>query len=84
MEQLTAHGAFIVHPKDGAAVDSNSPIAYDEERVFLVGDLFNKVEDDLIAQAATGLFLGGANVSFSPMSFLISDNLDKWENLGRM
>jgi hypothetical protein len=62
---LTAHGALIVHQQDGSSVDSNCPIPYDEERVFLVGDLFNKEDGDLIATAANGTFIGGANVLLS-------------------
>ena len=59
---LTAHGALIVHQAGGSPVDTNCPIPYDEERVFLVGDLFNKIDTDLVAEAANGTFIGGANV----------------------
>ena len=59
---LTAHGALIVHQKGGSPVDTNCPIPYDEERVFLVGDLFNLIHTDLVAEAANGTFIGGANV----------------------
>jgi uncharacterized protein (DUF779 family) len=59
---LTAHGALIVHQIGGSPVDTNSPIPYDEERVFLVGDYFNKEDGDLVATAANGTFIGGANV----------------------
>lgn len=59
---LTAHGALIVHQKDGSPYDTNSPIPYDEERLFLVGDLFNKVDGDLVLQSQNGSFIGGANV----------------------
>lgn len=43
-------------------VDTNCPIPYDEERVFLVGDLFNLIDTDLVAEAANGTFIGAANV----------------------
>ena len=59
---LTAHGALIIHQADGSPVDSNCPIPYDEERVFLVGDLFDKTDGDLVALAVNGTFIGGANV----------------------
>jgi len=59
---LTAHGALIVHQPDGSAVDSNCPIPYDEERTFLVGDLFNEIDQDLEKTAQNGTFIGGANV----------------------
>jgi FtsP/CotA-like multicopper oxidase with cupredoxin domain len=60
---LTAHGALIVHQKGEASFDTNCPIHYDEERVFIVGDLYNKKDVDLVKTAANGAFIGGANVS---------------------
>jgi len=62
---MTAHGALIVHQQDGSLVDSNSPIPYDEERIFIVEDYFYKTDADLIAQAINGSFIGGANVTLS-------------------
>jgi hypothetical protein len=59
---MTAHGAMIVHQEDDSAMDTNSPIPYDEERTFLIGDYFYKEDVDLLAQARNGSFIGASNV----------------------
>jgi hypothetical protein len=59
---MTAHGAIIVHQQDGTPVDTNSPIPYDEERIFIVEDYFYEEDAELVAQAINGSFIGGANV----------------------
>jgi FtsP/CotA-like multicopper oxidase with cupredoxin domain len=62
---LSAHGALILHQADNSPVDSNCPIPYDEERVFIVEDFFYLDEEALVAEAAKGQFVGAANVCHS-------------------
>jgi hypothetical protein len=65
---LTAHGALILHQADNSPVDSNCPIPYDEERIFMVEDFYYLDEEALVAEAQKGQFVGAANVSHSPTS----------------
>ena len=76
---LTAHGALVVHQADHSPVDTNSPIPYDEERIFIVGDLFNLNDADLVNEALNGRFIGAANVPprLSTTKFRTSSLTDK-------